>query len=45
MRGANPGQARKVDQNTKAYTGSVATLPDGCSKPKPVPGKGGGKRK
>lgn len=43
MKGANPGQARKVDQNTKAYPGKL--FPDGCGKPKAPPPKGGGKRK
>lgn len=33
MKGANPGQARKVDQNTKSYKGKVGQLPQGCQPP------------
>lgn len=42
MKGANPGQARKVDQNTKAYPGKLFPGGTGCKTPAPK-GKGKGR--
>jgi len=33
MKGANPGQAKKANQNTRSYRGSLAKLPQGCEQP------------